>query len=95
MTVPRNVVVTGGGGYLGSVLVPLLLERGYNVHVIDNFYFGKGPLAVVKNHPALRITQEDILHQENPLGSRKKRWSHSSALATMRARVRAGSIIVR
>ncbi|HEU5114273.1 MAG TPA: SDR family NAD(P)-dependent oxidoreductase [Candidatus Paceibacterota bacterium] len=37
----KNVIVTGGAGFLGSHLVPALLEEGYTVYVIDNLVAGK------------------------------------------------------
>ena len=36
----KLVVVTGGSGYIGSVLCPLLVESGYRVRVLDRFFFG-------------------------------------------------------
>ena len=35
-----KILVAGGAGYIGSVMIPKLLERGYNVDVIDLFWFG-------------------------------------------------------
>ncbi|MHB8155088.1 MAG: NAD-dependent epimerase/dehydratase family protein [Candidatus Omnitrophota bacterium] len=40
----KNVLITGGAGYIGSSLVSLLLSKGYNVVVYDNLSFGGEPL---------------------------------------------------
>ncbi|WP_172300491.1 NAD(P)-dependent oxidoreductase [Pseudoruegeria sp. HB172150] len=44
-----TVLVTGGGGYIGTTLVPMLLERGYHVKVLDRFFFGRDLLAPHEN----------------------------------------------
>jgi nucleoside-diphosphate-sugar epimerase len=43
----RLILVTGGAGYIGSVLVQRLLDRGYHVRILDRLYWGRGPIEAV------------------------------------------------
>jgi nucleoside-diphosphate-sugar epimerase len=52
-----NVLVTGGAGYVGSVLVPQLLAKGYPVTVYDALFFGRDGLP---SHPNLTVIEGDI-----------------------------------
>ena len=52
-----KILITGGAGYVGSVLTPYLLTRGHKVSVIDLMIYGKD---VLKKHPNLRIIEGDI-----------------------------------
>ncbi len=54
----RTVLVTGGAGYIGSVLVRELLKSGYGVRVFDALYFGKDSLSDVENK--IEIVQGDV-----------------------------------
>jgi len=59
----KTVLVTGGAGYVGSVLTPLLLEAGYTVRVLDLMLYGEQVFEDVKNHPRLRLIRGDLRDQ--------------------------------
>jgi len=54
-----NILVTGGSGYLGSVLVPTLLKEGHSVTVIDNFMYNQTSLLDCCIDPHLTIVRGD------------------------------------
>lgn len=56
----QTVLVTGGAGYVGSVLVPQLLAAGHHVRVLDLYLFGDHVLDAVKDHPALTQIHGDL-----------------------------------
>jgi len=57
----EKILITGGAGYVGAVLTPYLLSKGYQVTVVDLMIYGKD---VLKNHPNLRIIEGDIRNND-------------------------------
>ena len=52
----KNILITGGGGYIGTNLTNTLLSNNYNVTVIDTFWFGN----YLKKHNRLKVIKKDI-----------------------------------
>ncbi len=50
----KTILVTGGGGYVGSILVRFLLNQGYQVRLLDKFIFTEKPILEIKNKIELR-----------------------------------------
>jgi len=55
-----NVLVTGGAGYIGSILVPKLLNNNHNVTVVDNFYYNQNSLLDCCYDKRLTIYEHDV-----------------------------------
>jgi nucleoside-diphosphate-sugar epimerase len=55
----KKILITGGAGYIGSVLVPELLRAGHEVTVIDNFLYGQNSLLDVCNFKTLTVIRGD------------------------------------
>jgi nucleoside-diphosphate-sugar epimerase len=56
----ERILVTGGAGYIGSVLVPELLFKGYHVTVVDNFMYKQNSLAGMSREKNLELVFGDV-----------------------------------
>ena len=61
----KHVLVSGGAGYIGSVLSRLLLTAGYKVSVIDNLSFGGEPILDLLNQENFRFIKGDVRNSED------------------------------
>lgn len=57
-----RVLVTGAGGYIGSILTPMLMEKGHETVVLDRFFFGQDKLPANRN--GLVVLEDDIRFAE-------------------------------
>lgn len=61
----KRILVTGGAGYIGSVLVRQLLENNYKVRVLDNLMFGGESILDVLNNPNFEFQKGDVRNEED------------------------------
>jgi nucleoside-diphosphate-sugar epimerase len=62
-----NILVTGGAGYIGSTLVPQLLQAGHTVTVLDNFLFKQASLNDCCHHDNFSVVKGDIRNKQTIL----------------------------
>ena len=60
----KKILVTGGAGYIGSVLVAELLRAGNEVTVLDNFLYNQISLLDVCNFKTLTIVRGDVRNEK-------------------------------
>jgi len=61
----KKVLVTGGAGYIGSVLVRILLDKGYSVRAVDSLKFGGDALYDVSQHPNFEFMKGDLRNESD------------------------------
>ncbi len=59
-----NILITGGAGYIGTTLVPLLIQRGHNVTILDNLMFGGDPIIPFFRYSRTNFIKGDIRDEE-------------------------------
>ena len=55
-----KITITGGAGYIGSMLIPMLLEQGHQVHIVDNLFFGGQTLLPYFINPNFSFVNVDV-----------------------------------
>jgi len=58
-----SVLITGGAGYLGSVLTEVLLNKGYRVTVLDNLIYKQTSVAPFAYHPNFNFILGDVTNE--------------------------------
>jgi nucleoside-diphosphate-sugar epimerase len=58
-----KILITGGAGYLGSVLTPTLLAQGHGVTVLDNFYFNQNGLLDCCQYEQFQVVRGDCRNE--------------------------------
>jgi nucleoside-diphosphate-sugar epimerase len=56
----KKILLTGGAGYVGSVLSKMLLDKGFQVICLDRFFFGYEPIDHLRKNPNFSIIKDDI-----------------------------------
>lgn len=61
----EKVLVTGGAGYIGSILTPLLLAKGYSVTVVDNLMYRQSSLMDCSHNSRFEFIRSDVCNYQN------------------------------
>ena len=63
----NNILITGGAGYIGSVLTEVLLDEGYNVTVFDNLMYKQTSLLHLCNEKRFNFIKGDVTNRKQLL----------------------------
>ena len=74
MSEQKHVVVTGGAGYIGSLLTAQLLRLGHRVSVVDNLLFGGESLLTFLSHPNFHFAKADVSDARSLRDSLPRSW---------------------
>jgi nucleoside-diphosphate-sugar epimerase len=81
----RHVVITGGAGYIGSLLTSELLRANYRVTVLDSLLFGGESLVPFLHHPNFQFVKADVTEPRAVKDSLKDGWPKPNAIIHLAA----------
>ncbi len=85
MTEDRHVLITGGAGYIGSLLTSELLRKGYRVTVLDSLLFGGESLLGFLHHPNFRFVKADVTEARTVRDNLRSDWPAPLAVVHLAA----------
>ncbi len=81
----RHVLITGGAGYIGSLLTSELLRAGYRVTVLDSLLFGGESLVPFLHHPNFHFVKADVTEPRAVKDALKDGWLRPDAIVHLAA----------
>ena len=75
----RHVMITGGAGYIGSLLTSELLRADYRVTVLDSLLFGGESLVPFLHHPNFHFVKTDVTESRAIKDSLRDGWQRPDA----------------
>lgn len=81
----RHVLITGGAGYIGSLLTSELLRANYRVTVLDSLLFGGESLVSFLNHPNFQFIKADVTEPRAIKDALKDGWQKPDAIVHLAA----------
>ena len=76
----RHVLITGGAGYIGSILTSELLRQNYRVTVLDTLLFGGEGIVPFLNHPNFHFIKSDVTESRAIRDAAKGEWQKPDAV---------------
>lgn len=70
----RHVLITGGAGYIGSILTSELLRQNYRVSILDSLLFGGESIVPFLSHPNFHFVKTDVTEKRAVKDAIKKDW---------------------
>jgi nucleoside-diphosphate-sugar epimerase len=76
----KHILITGGAGYIGSILTSELLRQNYRVTVLDSLIFGGEAIVPFLHHPNFHFVKADVTEPRAVRDSLKADWQKPNAI---------------